>query len=234
MKEYYDRYWTAEGYGPEGGLAPTTRDLLNALVPPGTSVVDLGCGDGRVVGLWAKDRECAYLGLDVADSAIEKTRALGLQAERIDDAGLLPLPDSGTAVVTCIEVLEHLFDPFAAAVEIRRVLAPGGILIASVPNAAYWVRRAELGLLGRFNPYGHDAAVEEPWIDPHVRFFTRGTLTSMLERAGFTSVEVRAGAHAVFSTRTRIESLPPWRAAMKVWPAMLAPALLVAARRPHP
>lgn len=229
--DYYDQYWTDQGYGPEGDLAETTREVLERLVTAGTSIVDVGCGDGRAVGLWARDRGCDYLGLDVAETAVSKTRAHGLRAERIDDANALPLASGGTPVVTAIEVLEHLVDPLAASVEIRRVLAPGGWFIASVPNAAYWIRRVELGLLGRFNPYGHDASVSEPWIDPHVRFFTRATLRAMTERAGFTDVRVTAGAHPVFSVRTRVEALPLYRALMKAWPSMLAPALLVTARK---
>ena len=229
IRTYYDRYWSDHGHGPEGGLAPTTREILESRVPPGTAIVDVGCGDGRAVGLWASERGCEYLGFDAAQTAVDKTRALGLRAERIEDASSLPLPDGSAPVATAIEVLEHLFDPLATAIELRRILSPDGLLIASVPNAAYWGRRVELGLFGRFNPYGHERSVSEPWIDPHIRFFTFGRLRSMLERAGFQHVEVRGGAHPVFSVRTRIEASGPYRLAMKRWPALLAPTLLAVA-----
>jgi len=44
-----------------------------------------------------------------------------------------PLPDSFYDAVLCLEVLEHTLDPFAAIKEIRRVLKPGGMLVASTP-----------------------------------------------------------------------------------------------------
>src|SRR5207248_9287214 len=92
----------------------------------------------------------------------------------------------------CFEVLAHLFAPHRAAAEIRRVLRPGGSLIASAPNAAYWRLRLNL-LLGMWNPLGDALAIEQPWRDPHIRFFTTDALRRMLEHVGFARVEI--GAH---------------------------------------
>jgi SAM-dependent methyltransferase len=96
-------------------------------------------------------------------------------------------------VVICIEVLEHLVRPDAAAREMLRVLRPSGKVIATVPNAAYWRRRADLALLGRWNPLGDDESAFRPWRDPHLRFFGRGNLEGLLCEAGFRMVTV--GGH---------------------------------------
>src|SRR5687768_694025 len=138
-RSYYEGYWSAEGFSPAGELAPETRRLLDRMVRADATLADIGCGDGGGLGAWATMRGISYTGFDVADGALAKARAAGLKVELIEDASRLPLRDSETDVVTCIEVLEHLFEPQKAVAEFSRVLVPGGLLIVSVPNIAYWV-----------------------------------------------------------------------------------------------
>jgi SAM-dependent methyltransferase len=128
----------------------------------------------------------------VSAAAVELARAAGLDARVVDDASDLPFPDESFDLAICIEVLEHLFSPDGTVREVRRVLRPGGKLIASTPNVAYWRLRANL-VFGVWNPLGDALSIEQPWRDPHIRFFTLGTLRRMLREAGFSAVEV--GAH---------------------------------------
>jgi SAM-dependent methyltransferase len=231
-RDYYETYWSEEGFNPEGGLGPEIRRLLPSVLRGQPRIVDVGCGDAAGLGRWASERGIGYLGFDISESALAKARSRGLAVERIEDAAKLPLPDASESVVACLEVLEHLLNPIESVVEMRRILHPGGLLVATVPNAAYWVRRVELGLLGTFNPYGDAKSKDEPWRDPHVRFFTPRTLRTMMRVAGFTEVSVSAESHPVFSLRTRVESSRPYRAIMRRRPGLLAPSLLVLARVP--
>lgn len=228
-RAFYESYWSEDGFSPAGELAPETKRLLERVVRPGLRVADVGCGDGGGLGAWARHHGNPYVGFDVAEGALAKARAAGLNVQLIEDASSLPLESGAVDVLACIEVLEHLFEPYRAAQEFHRVLVAGGTLIVSVPNIAYWVRRVELGLFGRFNPYGDCESVSRPWRDPHIRFFTRGTIESMLEGAGFNDVRVMAESHQRFSLRTRIESSRVYLPVMRRWPSALAPTLLVTA-----
>jgi 2-polyprenyl-3-methyl-5-hydroxy-6-metoxy-1,4-benzoquinol methylase len=165
VAEYYDRYWSDQQrrYLPEA----TLRSLIFSGVTSQTRCLDVGCGAGNSYA-----PEFARLGAAYV-------------AE-------LPFAADSFDLVLCIEVLEHLFSPQRAAAEIQRVLRPGGRLVASAPNVAYWRLRANM-LFGVWNPIGDELSLQQPWRDPHIRFFTPQTLTRMLSMAGFATVDT--GTH---------------------------------------
>lgn len=191
VRDYYDRYWSAE-HRPHYEPGDILSTLIECNVDASSQCLDVGCGAGETYAQLVRQRADSYTGVDVSAHAIGLARSAGLTAELIDDASELPFHDDSFDVVFCVEVLEHLFSPHRAAEEIRRVLRPGGRLIASAPNVAYWRLRANL-LFGLWNPLGDALSIEQPWRDPHVRFFTPSTLRRMLQRAGFGTSQV--GAH---------------------------------------
>ena len=122
-------------------------------------LLDAGCGD-----LPYRDRLRAqvthYDTLDVAPRQSQLTYLGDIQ--RMND-----VPSGNYDSVICLEVLEHVADPFAAAREIYRVLARDGILVASVPH------------LSRLHDEPHD----------YYRY-TRYGLTHLLQQAGFVVTEL--------------------------------------------
>jgi methionine biosynthesis protein MetW len=188
---YYDTFWSGDQeriYRPE----PALLSLIDDAVTAGSDCLDVGCGSGNSYARLVARRAGSYVGVDVSANAVKAARESGLDARVIEDAAELPFDDGTFNVALCIEVLEHLFAPHQAAAEIHRVLRPGGQLIASVPNLGYWRMRAN-AVLGRWNPLGDELAMEQPWRDPHIRFFTPEIMRRMLGMAGFSRVEV--GAH---------------------------------------
>ncbi len=190
------------------------------------------------------DHVRTYIGVDVSGDAVQKARGLGLDARVIDDAAALPFRDGSFDAVVCLEVLEHLFAPQLVAAEIFRVLRPGGVLLATVPNVAYWRGRVELALLGRFDPYGDDLSVVQPWGDPHIRFFTVGSLRRILRMTGYRPIIIGGHGGMLLSDiplvgrtlyrlrliRGRASRLYPYLA--RAWPQLLALRLHVAATKP--
>jgi methionine biosynthesis protein MetW len=193
VEAYYEQYWSLAGFHPQRRINPGLERLFVRNIPVGSKLVDVGCGNSSVCGLWFQQRGCDYLGVDVSEHAIAEARTSGLNVRKIDDASRLPYADETFDAAVCLEVLEHLFQPQIVASEILRVLKPQGILIATVPNAAYWRRRVEL-LFGRWNPLGDDLSIQQPWRDPHIRFFTRSRFSAMLLGVGFDQKEV--GGHS--------------------------------------
>jgi SAM-dependent methyltransferase len=195
---YYDTYWedaglelrSGETRGVYGDLPELVGRHLARLLPPQSLCLDVGCGDGQTAGLWLREQGHRYIGVDVSSEGVRRAQSVGLDARLIEQATSLPFPDDYFDAVVCIEVLEHLFAPLQAVAEIRRVLKPGGLFVGTTPNVSHVRRRVELGLFGTWNPLGDALSVDEPWRDPHIRFFTPWTLADMVERAGFSSVRV--------------------------------------------
>jgi hypothetical protein len=71
-----------------------------------------------------------------------------------------------------------MVDPAAMMVQLRDVLAPGGVLIVSVPNFAHWYPRLRVAF-GRFD-YDRRGILDST----HLRFFTRATFERLVERSG--------------------------------------------------
>lgn len=188
VNSYYRDYWREGGFFPHGESWPGLEQLLAEYLPANGKVIDIGCGDALTTGPLIISRNCRYVGVDLSDSAVTLAKRHGFEAYRVADASELPFEDSQFDAAVCIEVLEHLFLPHLAAKEIFRVLKPGGMLIATVPNAAHWRKRIELGLLGLFDPYGDNLSRSQPWRDPHIRFFTPVSLGKMLHIAGFDKI----------------------------------------------
>jgi SAM-dependent methyltransferase len=224
---YYDRYWSADRT-PHYEPGPELAALLDRNADPGARVLDVGCGAGNSYARPIAERVASYTGVDVSAAAIELARSAGLDATVIDDAASLPFPDDDFDLAICIEVFEHLFEPHRAAAEIRRVLRPGGRLVASTPNSLYWRLRLDL-LAGRWNPLGDELGGEQPWRDPHIRFFGPESLARMLRSAGFQRVEV--GAHGgrlldhLTGRPTDFGQSPLYRAAERRFPALLGATL---------
>lgn len=116
------------------GRRAVIRSLLRAFVtfPEHARILDLGCGTGRNVALLAGFGRA--FGADPSPEALAIGRRLcladrlvGAQAERI------PFRDGAFDLVAALDLLEHLEDDLAGLLEIRRVLRPGGFLLAAVP-----------------------------------------------------------------------------------------------------
>lgn len=193
-RSYYDTYWDTWGWDTHP--PPKLLDLLQRHVSPKDHCLDVGCGDGGTSGGWLQAHTAKYLGVDISESALAVARERGLDVEQIGDAAELPLADASFDCVVCTEVLEHLFEPQVALAEIHRVLRPEGRLIITVPNVAHWRNRLDLALLGRWNPRGDNLSPEQPWRDPHVRFFSLASLSRLVEMSAFEVME--RGGHAQF------------------------------------
>lgn len=157
-------------------------DVLN-LVPPGTGqVLDVGGGVGAN-GQYLKDHgQCErYVLIDlVADDVAPGVDAAF--AGDLEDPELLRSVGKAEGpfdAILCLDVLEHLRDPWSVVAECHRMLAPGGALVVSLPNMRHISLTAPLVLRGRFDLA--DAGIMDR---THMRWFTRASAIEMLTGSG--------------------------------------------------
>jgi SAM-dependent methyltransferase len=113
---------------------PERAELFRRYVGgPGRRVLDLGCRDGALTREFAAGNE--VVGVDADRDALAEAQKLGIETRWADLDEPLPFPDASFDVVVAGELLEHLRGPRQLVAEARRVLRPGGTLVASVPNA---------------------------------------------------------------------------------------------------
>jgi methionine biosynthesis protein MetW len=238
VPEYYDKYWSPSGYCPPRDTTPELERLFRKWIRPGCRCLDVGCGDGRTAGLWLRDYGCSYSGADVSKNAIERAKELGLDVVTITDAGQLPFASESFDVALSIEVFEHLFDPRSALQEMCRVTRRNGMVLVTVPNCAYWRRRLDLALLGRWNPLGDNLSVEQPWRDPHIRFFTKQSLERLVRSTPLDIMEIGGHAGSLLHDLPFIgeripgpRNTPIYRFAERLMPSLLSYRLHVVAKR---
>ena len=151
-----------------------------------TPLLDLGCGRGEWLSVLAEDGLEAW-GVDENAEVIAICRQRGLTVELKSITNTLSsIPHRSLGAITLFQVLEHLqfSDVLDVLVKARQLLAPGGVLIAEVPN----VENIRVGS-GTF------------WIDPtHVRPLFPPVLRFLAEEAGFTQIQ------SIYSTP--LEELP--------------------------
>jgi 2-polyprenyl-6-hydroxyphenyl methylase/3-demethylubiquinone-9 3-methyltransferase len=122
-------------------------------------------------------------GLEISESGLAQARAnfshIHFHAADLGEEGCA-LPMTGNCdVVISTEVIEHLFLPRIFARNCRRLLKPGGSLILSTPYHGY-LKNVALAVSGNLDR--HFTAL---WDHGHVKFWSKRTLTLLLDEAGF-------------------------------------------------
>jgi ubiquinone/menaquinone biosynthesis C-methylase UbiE len=114
----------------------TAENSAGYLLPhlaPGQRLLDVGCGPGTITAdLARRVAPGEVLGIDPSADVVGRAQTLAEEHPNltfaVGDVYALDLPDGSFDVVHAHQVLQHLSDPVAALVEMRRVLAPGGLL----------------------------------------------------------------------------------------------------------
>lgn len=165
-------------------------------------LLEVGCGDGGTLGyLRSIGRVERAVGLELFPSAAQAARAhADLVIEGDIETIELDLELGSFDAILCLDVLEHLIDPWATVRKLSELLRPGGVLVASIPNVRHASLLAQLVLRGRWD-YAESGLLDRT----HLRFFTRATATELLESSGLRLD--RWGATGAIATRLWVRVL---------------------------
>jgi SAM-dependent methyltransferase len=140
----------------------------------GRRVLDIGCASGYLAEILAQ-RGFSVTGIDLPGIP----HSSGIDFVAADLEGGLPSLDGCFDYIICADVLEHLRDPGRLLQQCRERLAPGGALIASLPNSGHAYFRGHT-LVGSFPQ--HDRGLFDR---SHVHFYSWHGWVDLLTRAGF-------------------------------------------------
>jgi len=133
-------------------------ELIEALVPDGSRVLDLGCGDGQLLAELASSKRCYVRGIEINDQAVSECLRRGMPVFHGDMLeGMTYFRDGFFDLVILSQTLQQTANPPKVIHEMLRV---GRSAIISFPNFGYWLTRLQLLLTGRMPRHG---LLPYPW-----------------------------------------------------------------------
>lgn len=143
------------------------------------TLLDVGCGRGGFGQSLLQRGPIDLTGIELdpvaADAASERYHQV--------ITGAFPSDIPPDRVFDCIvfnDILEHLVDPWGALAAAKKMLSPGGVVVASVPNMRYWPVLWPLLRRGEWR-YVSDGVLDRT----HLRFFTLSSVVEMFRGAGY-------------------------------------------------
>jgi methionine biosynthesis protein MetW len=158
---------------------PSIQQAIAELVPQGSRVLDLGCGDGAMLAHLQRTRGCTGYGVEIDDANVLACVKRGVNVIQFNlDEGLALFGDASFDVVLQIDTLQHLRN---AEVMLRETVRVGRVGIIAFPNFAHWPNRLSV-LRGRM-PVTRRLPYQ--WYDtPNIRVGTHADLAALAERNG--------------------------------------------------
>lgn len=165
--------------------AAVTDDVLLAQIPRGSRVVDLGCGDGRLLQRIRDGHACSVLGVELDLEQVAGAISRGIPVLKADlDKGLQVIPDGAFDFAVLSQTLQQIHRPLALFDEIFRI-AHRALVV--VPNFGHWRVRLQVVLWGRAPVT--DALPYEWFESPNVHFLTMLDFRDLARRGNFRVVK---------------------------------------------
>lgn len=162
--------------------------------PAGSSIVDIGCGIGRLTMHMRHEAVDSYLGIDIIpeimQGAIDRAKGDDRFSFAVGEECRIPKADASADIVTAFSVITHLLDEecFEYLLEARRVLRTGGVALFSFLNFESPDLRKIFFAHARRHRSGHGDLL---------KFTTPGVLRYFAEEVGFSSVEFIEGSQQI-------------------------------------
>ncbi len=156
------------------------REIVR-LVRPGARVLDVGCGEGALLEMLAREKGVDGRGIEISPQGVSACLARGLAVVQGDaDRDLDDFLPGAFDYVILSQTLQAVLKPRHVLGELLRI---GGQAIVTLPNFGHWRVRLDLLLHGRMPVTG---ALPEPWWStPNIHLCTLRDFTQLCEDLGF-------------------------------------------------
>jgi 2-polyprenyl-3-methyl-5-hydroxy-6-metoxy-1,4-benzoquinol methylase len=165
-------------------------------IRPDFRVLDVGCGNGAMAAEFLR-RGCSVVGIDPSQQGINIARKAfpsgRFEILSCDEYVLQHLGTSPFDLVICTEVIEHIYDPRSFMRGCFDATKAGGRFICSTPYHGY-LKNLSISVLGKW-----DRHFSPLWDGGHIKFWSRGTLSTLLTETGFKNLRFEgAGRFSLF------------------------------------
>lgn len=166
---------------PAGYYDNVRHEMLKYLPTTAKKILDVGCGNGAFAAIVKKQNNAEVWGIEpmaseakVAETVLDKVFTGGVEPF------LEQLPDRYFDAIYFNDVLEHLADPYSVLDLLKSKLAPGGVIISSIPNVRFYrtFSRVVFAKDWRYDEFG---IMDKT----HLRFFTGRSIRRMYEELGY-------------------------------------------------
>lgn len=142
--------------------------------------LEIGCAEGHTLEWLKRSGYCSWTaGVEPYAQRHPDNQSID-QFEQLDiEKGRPDIPPASLDLILCLDVLEHLNNPWETMRQLSTLLKPGGRWIISVPNIRNYRILMDLAFRGRFR-YADAGILDRT----HLRFFTRESLVEMVEATG--------------------------------------------------
>lgn len=173
----YDSYWHGRGFNMRSKLMAREKVCMD-WIKDGSSVVDIGCGNSRMIYELKKNKGCKTYAVDVSPLVIESLGKEGISGQAVDisKSNFEFLNDKEYDYIILNEILEHVDNPEEI---VDRLKSKAKHLIISIPNTGYYRYRFNLMFRGR---------VPTQWFkhpSEHLRFWTHKDFLNWLDDLNF-------------------------------------------------
>lgn len=168
------------------------RSEMQAYVPGGIKrLLDVGCGAGAFAAAIKAREGCEAWGIEIEPAAAELAKEK-LDRVLVGDASdcLKSLEDEYFDCAVFNDSLEHMVRPDLLLVDLKRVLSPGGYVVASIPNIRHFRALAHI-LFEKDFRYRESGTFDAT----HLRWFTQKSIQRMFDEAGY-RIQVLEGINA--------------------------------------
>ncbi len=166
---------------PQRYFEQSRPEMLRFIPENVKRTLELGCSSGLFSAALHDLRGCECWGVELDSHAAAAAR------ERMDKViegdvtdAVQTLPDAHFDCIICNDILEHLVDPYTLLRNLKSKLAPGGVVVASIPNVRFCKNLFQLVIRGNWD-YQDYGILDRT----HLRFFTYKSLVRMWPSLGY-------------------------------------------------
>jgi methionine biosynthesis protein MetW len=181
---------------PPEGNADWQYPVIAGAIPDAASILDLGCGEGRLLSWLAAAKNARVQGVELDADKVAACVERGIPVIQTDlDLGLKVFPDKAFDYVILEETLQTLRHPDVIISEMRRVGRRG---IVTFPNFGFWRVRLDLAVRGRMPVTGW---LPHRWFEtPNIHLFSIRDFIDYAEEVGMKLLSI----HVLEGGRSRL------------------------------